>query len=166
MQLTDHYKAVRARLNAGRATPPPAPKPPDRIEPPKPPDLTALMAEAHVMMMDRSDMPVWQRIIRDVCQKHGVTRDQLNSKRKTANLLPPRQEAYYRLREAGYSLKRIAILMGGRDHTTVLHGAKIYAERNRIPMPTVPRRADNIGSAPRGTPCASCPFVRSDETRG
>ena len=125
MQLTDHYKAVRARLNAGRVAPPPAPKPPDRIEPPpKPPDLTALMAEAHVMMMDRSDMPVWQRIIRDVCQKHGVTRDQLNSKRKTANLLPPRQEAYYRLREAGYSLKRIAILMGGRDHTTVIHSCE------------------------------------------
>lgn len=166
MTLLDHYKAVRARLNAGRAAPPPPPKPPDRIEPPKPPDLSAAMAEAHVMMMDRSDMPVWQRIIRDVCQKHGITRDQLNSKRKTANLLPPRQEAYYRLREAGYSLQRIATLMGGRDHTTVLHGAKIYAERNRIPLPTMPRRADNTGSAPRSTPCASCPFVRSDETRG
>jgi chromosomal replication initiation ATPase DnaA len=117
------------------------------------------MAEAHMIIANRLDQgaPVWLTILRDVCEKHDVTRDDLNSRRKTAHLLPPRQEAYYRLREAGYSLKRIANLMGGRDHTTVLHGARVYAERNRTSSATVSGRVDQSGSidhCPAGVNCA------------
>ena len=163
MNLSDHYKAVRARLNAGAPpkSPEPPPKPPDPPPPPppKPKPLGPQMAEAHMIIANRLDQgaPVWLTILRDVCEKHNVTRDDLNSRRKTANLLPPRQEAYYRLREAGYSLKRIANLMGGRDHTTVLHGAKVYAERNRVSSATMSGRADQSGSVdhcPAGVNCA------------
>jgi hypothetical protein len=126
------------------------------------------MAEAHMIIANRLDQgaPVWLTILRDVCEKHGVTRDDLNSRRKTANLLPPRQEAYYRLREAGYSLKRIANLMGGRDHTTVLHGAKVYAERNRISGATVSGRVDQSGSIARSVTCPSCPLLQSNDAEG
>jgi len=42
-----------------------------------------------------------------------------------------RQILSWRLREAGWSLPRIGYSLGGRDHTTVLHGLR-EAEKLRL----------------------------------
>lgn len=170
MGLTEHYKAVRARLNAGaRILPPKPPEPPKA--PPKPPEpppeppkaLPKIdMAEAHRIIAARLDEPRWRRIMRDVCERHNVTHQELIARIKTNRMIEPRLEAYWRLREVGYSFKRIGQLMGGRDHTTVIHGIKVYAKRNRITGATMPERVDHTGSDARGASCASCPFLHAE----
>lgn len=52
---------------------------------------------------------------------HGLTADDLRGRSSTQRIARPRQEAMLIMREAGYSLSRIARFFG-RDHTTVMHG--------------------------------------------
>ena len=73
MNLNEHYKGVRARLNAGK----PAPKP-DR---PPEIDFAALMAEAHALA-DTPIGPVWKSIIREVAAKHNLSIDELIGPRR------------------------------------------------------------------------------------
>lgn len=69
-----------------------------------------------------------QRIIRDICQKHGVTMGELLSARRARPLVAARHEAMYRLsKETSMSLPAIGRRMGGRDHTTVIHGVRKHA---------------------------------------
>lgn len=62
--------------------------------------------------------------------KHGVTlRDLLGSDTRRI-FVHPRQEAMYVIREKWqYSLPRIGRIMGGRHHTTVLHGYRRHKAR-------------------------------------
>lgn len=67
------------------------------------------------------------QIIAEVCDAHGITRDDLFSDQIDRNYSRARQEAYYRMRtELGLSYPRIAALMGRKDHTTVIHGIGRY----------------------------------------
>ena len=67
------------------------------------------------------------RILNEVCTQYGVTKLDLISDRRTANLMRPRMHAYYRLRtETTLSFPQIGRLMGGRDHTTAMHGYKKF----------------------------------------
>lgn len=120
--LLDHYKAVRARLHAGRPPDPVRPPPePDRPPEPVPIDLGPLMREAH----DLADTPVgprWKYILRDVAKRHNLTVDQLIGPRRHRHLVTARIEAYHLLRGLGYTLPQIGHRMGNRDHTTILHG--------------------------------------------
>jgi hypothetical protein len=62
-----------------------------------------------------------RRIMREICEQYGVTKIDLISDRRTANLVRPRQHACYRLRtETTLSYPQIGKLMGGRDHTTAI----------------------------------------------
>lgn len=67
-------------------------------------------------------------IMTEVCRKHGISRDELCSASRARHLVAARHEVFYRLRsETGLSLPRIGHLVGGRDHTTVLHGVRSYS---------------------------------------
>ena len=69
-------------------------------------------------------------ILHHVAHKHGVTVLDIKSPRRHHSLVLARQEAFYRARhETALSLPQIGMLMGNKDHTTVLHGVKAHTKR-------------------------------------
>jgi hypothetical protein len=61
-----------------------------------------------------------EQIIADVLRHHGITRDDLFSRWRNADLVEARADAARRLRAAGFTLKAIARALR-RDHTTVMY---------------------------------------------
>jgi len=60
-----------------------------------------------------------------VCLLYGVTETQLKSRVRTRAIAEPRHELMRRLRnEHGWMFKEIGFLLGGRDHTTIIHGVR------------------------------------------
>jgi hypothetical protein len=141
-----HYAAVRQRIMAAswyrdppteridllaKVAPPPAPPKPSYfyrtiyIEPIGP-GLTVLPPQ--------TAGKTTKQIIREVVEKHGIRVWELKSGRRAHEVVLARQEACYRLRvERKMSLPEIGRRLGGRDHTTVLHGCRQHAKRNALP---------------------------------
>ena len=66
---------------------------------------------------------LFEQILIAVSKFYDIPRIHIISQRKTADLVKPRQAAMYLGREmTELSLPMIASRLGGRDHTTVLHG--------------------------------------------
>lgn len=63
-------------------------------------------------------------IIEIVAEHFHVRPEDFKSKKRTAEIVYPRQIAMYLCQDHGTSLKRIGELLGGRDHTTVMHGVE------------------------------------------
>ncbi|MDP1710320.1 MAG: helix-turn-helix domain-containing protein, partial [candidate division WWE3 bacterium] len=64
-------------------------------------------------------------VIGTVCRCFGINREQLCSPSRSREIVLPRQIAAYLLRQMGNaSLNQIGALLGGKDHTTILHGLK------------------------------------------
>jgi chromosomal replication initiator protein len=62
-------------------------------------------------------------VLRVVSRYYGVSLDDLRGKARDRKIVGPRQLAMYLLREdVRLSLPEIGALLGGRDHSTVLHG--------------------------------------------
>jgi chromosomal replication initiator protein len=62
-------------------------------------------------------------ILKMVCESFGVTLKDLQGKKRTQNLVIPRHLAMYLLRnDLDLNLETIGQLLGGRDHTTIMHG--------------------------------------------
>ncbi len=65
-----------------------------------------------------------QRIIETVSEYYGITVEDIKSKKKPQNIVYPRQIAMYLCRKLTTDpLKTIGAALGGRDHTTIMHGA-------------------------------------------
>ena len=74
------------------------------------------------------------RVLRDICERHDVSLSSLAGKQRHKHIIPARHEACYRLKaDAGLSYTRIGAILGGRDHSTVMHGARMHAVRNGLP---------------------------------
>ncbi|WP_233556002.1 chromosomal replication initiator protein DnaA [Galactobacter caseinivorans] len=78
-----------------------------------------------------------QSIVASTAEYFELTIDELNSKSRTRTLVTARQIAMYLLRElTDMSLPKIGDMMGGRDHTTVIHADRkireLMAERRAI----------------------------------
>ena len=71
-------------------------------------------------------------ILREVALDYGLTIAALTGQRRQQHITKPRQEVYYRafIECAHLSYPEIARRIGGRDHTTVLHGVRAHCERN------------------------------------
>ena len=121
--LTEHYKAVRSRLNAGPpppwrqpVLPMPEPEPQAPAPEPDPPAFLYTISAA-------------RRIAVGALVPHGMTwADAMGTSRK----LPytrARADVYAALRRHGWSLKKIALFCG-RDHTTVMNALQ-QKERNK-----------------------------------
>ena len=115
LALSDHYKAVRARLNSG----PPArraayvsiaPPPPPEPEPPAPEPVLAF----------QYTMSAAKRIAQAALVPHGMTWTDAMSPARTLPYVHARRDVYAALRRHGWSLKKIAIFCG-RDHTTIMN---------------------------------------------
>tara|TARA_R110000868_G_scaffold48934_1_gene158253 strand:- start:755 stop:1159 length:405 start_codon:yes stop_codon:yes gene_type:complete len=128
LALSDHYKAVRARLNRG---PPPrlatiAPPPPPPLEPePEPP-----APEPEPVLAYQYTMSTARRIAQAALVPHGMTWADAMSPARTVPYVSARRDVYTALRRHGWSLKKIALFCG-RDHTTVLNALHPKKERNR-----------------------------------
>jgi chromosomal replication initiator protein len=78
---------------------------------------------AHQAPAPASRQPNPNDILKVICETYGVTLKEITGKKRTKNLVSPRQMAMYLLRQdIGLNLQSIGQLLGGRDHTTVMHG--------------------------------------------
>ncbi len=83
-------------------------------------DLVAI-ALADMLIKDETLTP--ERIISEVAQQYGLTRERMLSKERSREVALPRQIAMYLIREeTSASLPKIGEMLGGRDHTTVMYG--------------------------------------------
>jgi hypothetical protein len=129
-EMNAHYKAVRARLNAG---PPPKPlfiAPPEPEPEPEPEPIPEPVVVVIVPPKEPVLLTPVQQILKEVAEKHGVTVKDIKGKCRKLKCIRPRHEAAYRIRmEQGFSLPQIGRVLGFRDHTTILHGIRRYAKK-------------------------------------
>jgi hypothetical protein len=125
-QLAAHY---RHRERMERMTPRQA-APAPLIRESLPPVIALPLVEPTVPPPDAVRVP-WidridiKRITQAVADHYGITRRDLYSRRRTANIVLPRQVAMYLAKTVTLrSLPEIGRRMGGRDHTTVLHAVR------------------------------------------
>lgn len=73
------------------------------------------------------------KIVKIIANFFGIKCDELTGKRRNKELVYPRQICMYLLRhELNYSYPRIGKELGGKDHTTIIHGTeKIEKELSR-----------------------------------
>lgn len=117
LALSDHYKAVRARLNSG------PPRRPVAIAPPPPePEPEPVLAFQYTMSAAR-------RIAQGALVPHGMTWTDAMSPARTLPYVHARRDVYAALRRHGWSLKKIAIFCN-RDHTTVLNA--LHPKKDRL----------------------------------
>jgi len=71
----------------------------------------------------------WKTIMGDVARKHKINVGAMLGTRRDMAAVYARQELAYRLREeCGMSWKQIGGRLGGKDHTTALHGYRRHQE--------------------------------------
>ncbi|MCI2050195.1 MAG: chromosomal replication initiator protein DnaA [Lachnospiraceae bacterium] len=64
-----------------------------------------------------------QMIIDTVCEHYNVSKDDISGKKRSSEIVVPRQVCMYILRKyEDLSLEQVGQLLGNRDHTTVMHG--------------------------------------------
>lgn len=68
-------------------------------------------------------------IIALVADRYGLTEAELKGPDRTFRVAHPRQEAMFLCRQQGWSSGQIAMALGGRDHSTVIHGCQAHARR-------------------------------------
>lgn len=72
----------------------------------------------------------WRDDAAEIAAKHDLTLGELLSRSRARHIARPRQELMWRMYVAGRaSLPRIGQLLGGFDHTTVLHGVREHQKR-------------------------------------
>ena len=90
-------------------------------------DLVAI-ALADMLRKDETLTP--ERIISEVAELYGLTRERLLSKERSREVALPRQIAMYLMREeTSTSLPKIGKMLGGRDHTTIMYGHSKISEQ-------------------------------------
>lgn len=115
--------------------PNPDDKPPPRVLPapqPKPEETSRDVLDlATIAPLLRQPMH-WKVIVEQVCIAHQVTRSELLGAQRSKKITAARHEAMYRMKtETTLSLPQIGQRLGGKDHTTVLHGVRRHEARMR-----------------------------------
>jgi chromosomal replication initiation ATPase DnaA len=80
------------------------------------------------------------RIQREVARNHGLLEMDILTACRSAKVVAARHEAMFRAAaETTLSFPKLAVLFGGRDHTTIMHAIKAHAKRMQIPRDEIPR---------------------------
>lgn len=118
LALSDHYKAVRSRLNGGPparpvaiAPPPPEPEPEPEPQAPEPELPPASF---------QYTMSAARRIAVGALTPHGMTWTEAMGPSRSLPYTAARAAVYKALRKHGWSLMKIGIFCG-RDHTTIMN---------------------------------------------
>lgn len=99
-------------------------------------DQLAEWARLQPHIVVRTFKPAWRRIVEEVAEQHGVVVDDLFGPSRKHPIVFHRMEAMYRIAdETPLSLPEIGRKLGGKDHTTVLHGIRSHAARHGLPLP-------------------------------
>lgn len=115
LALSDHYKAVRARLNNA-----PPPRPVAIAPPPPEPEPEPPAFEPEPVLAFQYTMSAARRIAVGALTPHGMTWTDAMSPARTLPYVSARRDVYTALRKHGWSLKKIALFCG-RDHTTIMN---------------------------------------------
>jgi len=97
--------------------------------PPKPVSIKPI-DEAYEMSFKRT--PVWiaRSMLLEVAQQTGLTIQEVIGQQRNPNVVAARHYLMWRLRrETTWSLPEIGRFLGGRDHTTVIHGIRKWEQR-------------------------------------
>jgi len=79
-----------------------------------------------------------------VCRRFDVKREDICSAKRVQEIVVPRQVASYILRKInGASLNQIGCILGGRDHSTILHGIR-KVEENLKKNPFLQNQVESI----------------------
>jgi len=134
MELHAHYKAVRARLNAGPPKVAVEPEPaPEAAPEPKPEPMMPLDYLKPVPRLDlirglvASDETKYR--ILPILERNRITWEDVCSRHQNARYVRIRSEIYVTLKAHGWSLPQIGRLVG-RDHTTVMNSIKRFVAAN------------------------------------
>jgi len=125
LMLSKHYAETRKRLGDNRAPLRPT-VPLDRIRPDQVKKEIELPRFKEGLEIIKIQPRQSKLILEDVAARHGITLDELKSPSRKRRFTEARQEAYYLLRQAGYSWPQCAKFCGAMDHTTAVHGATRY----------------------------------------
>jgi chromosomal replication initiation ATPase DnaA len=136
-EVREHYKAVRERVRAWKS---PEPPPEPVVEPEPEPvvqhiEITVMSQDTRIEVHEQEAEPVFirrhpsvHRIIGAVCDKYKVSRTDLLSTRRSAYIVRPRHIAMYLAKKLTLrSYPEIGRQLGGRDHSTIIHGARKIA---------------------------------------
>lgn len=95
-----------------------------------PPGLD-IVREALKDYSDKNEESITADIITEcVCRYYNVTKDDLVGKKKTKEIVEPRQVCFYLITDMlALPLKTIGEMFGGRDHTTIMHARDKVAEK-------------------------------------
>ena len=75
-------------------------------------------------------------IMLEECEKAGITVRDIISDIRTHTIVRTRQLIYYRcVTETSLSYPQIGRQIGGRDHSTIIHGARSHAKREGLEIP-------------------------------
>jgi len=78
-------------------------------------------------------------IIEQVAEKHDINPIDIIGPWRGRLVIPARFEAAYRMRaETNHSYPKIGKILGGRDHTTIMHAVKTHAKKNGLSIPGEP----------------------------
>lgn len=113
------------------------------VENPKPAAKARLCGSPWIISEGIKIQPDWQlveefigdvsQIKREVAAKYRVGINEIDSKRRHKRLVQARQEIFWRAkRETTASFPEIGRRVGGKDHTTVLHGVRRYEHWRRV----------------------------------
>jgi len=135
IDLQAHYKAVRARLNAGpppKPLPLPEPAPEPVAAPPVTPPLEALSiaTRAPQLLQGLRCFPEIKAKILPILEKHRINWKDASGRSQKWRYVECRFEIYAKLNAHGWSLSQIGRLCGDRDHTTVLNGINRFLKKN------------------------------------
>jgi len=131
-EMQAHYKAVRERLRYAPPNKPiviqpvvllaPEPEPEPEPEKPKMPRLFIPLTPA-------------QAILKEIAIKHEMTAKDITGQSRKWKYARARQEAAYEIKKRlNLSLPMVGLILGKRDHTTILHAVRQHAKRNNLPM--------------------------------
>lgn len=98
------------------------------------PEIASLLyiwgQDAVVPNTDSSERPTMRGIADDVCYRRRVSLAALRGPRRFRPLVRARQEFMFLARAAErWSYPQIGRWLGGRDHTTIIHGMRAHAKR-------------------------------------
>ena len=138
LSFLEGYKAVRARLRNAKVqdalatalAPLVAPKAPAKAvdhNPPRYHESADSFDAEYGPPNIQSPLDRARFILTGMARFHEVTKNDITSNRRQAEIIPARFEAIYLVKESTpWSLPRIGRFFGGRDHTTIIHALRSY----------------------------------------
>lgn len=81
-------------------------------------------------------IPAHKRIIRRIAKEFDVPVSEILGRSRRREITTPRNAAIYAcLTETSLSLPQIGRAFGGRDHTTIIHSARVHCRLTGAPLP-------------------------------